>query len=377
MPKKDNKKAVTKPENNVVPAPPDEAALIHVFDDEEGKLVPRSPEQQKQAYALLNAFKTLEIMKGFILKRIRDNKHYLDFHVSSFKDFCAVHLDMTDRHARKYILIAERFSEAIPGLRLDGDSTTLIAAAENGQTDEKTAKALENIKGIGVKKLDIITRALTSDDLQELFGDKKQFVTKDGEVITLEELEQMTAKEVTRRLIEDQTKVRKKLNSKIHQLEETVKKLEQEKKLNERKYKDMKLVELKYGPGARALAEKQQYLEEASRYLVLFVKYFVKANVELEDPDELLIKMRDTLQMLEFHRMNLTHKYAPIAMAMDDAVTDVRPAKEFYQFTGDLEKKIELAARVAMTEKYGAEEMGDDALTREEADRILNESQSS
>lgn len=375
MPGKKDKTAVAKQENNVVPAPPDEAALIHVFDEEEGKLVPRSPEQQKQAYALLNAFKTLEIMRGFILKRIRDNKHYLDFHVSSFKDFCAVHLDMTDRHARKYILIAERFSEAIPGLRLDGDASALLSGG--GSANNGVRKTLDDAGKLGVMKLDIITRALTSDDLQELFGDKKQFVTKDGEVVTLEELEQMTAKEVTRRLIEDQTRARKKLNSKIHQLEETVKKLEQEKKLNERKYKDMKLVELKYGPGARALAEKQQYLEEASRYLVLFVKYFVKANVELEDPDELLIKMRDTLQMLEFHRMNLTHKYAPIAMAMDDAVTDVRPAKEFYQFTGDLEKKIELAARVAMTEKYGAEEMGDDALTREEADRILNESQSS
>lgn len=266
---------------------------LEVYDAESGSIVKRSVEEQRISFALHNALVATELFKGMILKRILDEKRYLDFQCTSFEEYCENMVGMTYRNASRYVRIARRLEPVLPGLTA-ANMTHVSGALTDGDMTHVSGEDVDvdmtHVSGFGLRHLSELIK-LDNEDLKELFSGG-EITGADGKTYTLDEIKAMTAREITEKLVVQHNEERKAYKSKIAQLEEKLKLLEKERENLLRQSETLRAIEEKYGPGARKIEEKKIYLGRAYEALENFLVYLEKANLEDEEPRELVDKLQ-------------------------------------------------------------------------------------
>lgn len=92
-----------------------------------------------------------EVCKG--LKEMRDEKLYTEIGCKSFKEYCEKELELTDRQARNYIVIAENFSEEERKSISAFSSTKLLLLAKLDEPERTEITQNTDLESITVKAL--------------------------------------------------------------------------------------------------------------------------------------------------------------------------------------------------------------------------------
>ena len=92
-----------------------------------------------------------EVCKG--LKEMRDEKLYTEIGCKSFKEYCEKELELTDRQARNYIVIAENFSEEERKSISAFSSTKLLLLAKLDEPERTEITQNTDIEKVSVREL--------------------------------------------------------------------------------------------------------------------------------------------------------------------------------------------------------------------------------
>ena len=201
---------------------------IEVFDAESGELVERTPQQQRQAMQLLQMLKASVIVQSVTLARIMDNRHYLDYGCSSFKELVQTEMGglMSYRQAKKYVAIGRPVNRMLPNLD-SSEEATLAMIPEEVESNEQ----VKDLAGLGVGKLRELSK-LDQPHFEEVVSEGKLVMPDEQTEYTLEELKDMKTREFEE-LAEQARMDRQAYRTRIQELEAEVDKLESEKETNE------------------------------------------------------------------------------------------------------------------------------------------------
>jgi|GEM_PF-1617565 len=255
---------------------------LTVFDEELNDFIEVDYETQRLAayvhqHVVLGAFTS-----AIGIKKIFDEKLYRGLGCSSRENYIYTMTDYSKSQAYKLYAIASKLDEV--GKSINGGESPLLIT-EGGINVQSTG--LTEVMGMGIEKLYKLVRG-DDEELKSLVKTGK--MNLDGNEITIEEIKEMSAREVSK-LVSEQ---KKKFTAKITQLDEKVKKLSLEQKENEKLIKELteenehaQKIEKTLGPVAARIKDKAERLAEARKLLDEFVATFVRCGVTDEDPEEL------------------------------------------------------------------------------------------
>lgn len=273
-----------------------------VYDEEKGRFVEVGTDDREYARALHQWVEMGTIVTGLALKAIRDNEAYTALGCSSFKEYCETMAPMGRKTAYRHISRAETYEQFLPDFDpgsvsnrhsaplkrlLTGSDADGEAAGGDGEANETPPESPvpTALRGLSNGKLDALGDL--GDDRLAGYVESEELRTPDGQVITREEIEEMTAKEVRRRVDE----VLEPHKQKAEQEKEKRLKAEAErealKEKLERKKEEIKRsrdLEETFGPKAARLEEKRRRMEKMEEALREASKQIYKIGLTTEDP---------------------------------------------------------------------------------------------
>ena len=265
-----------------------EKQVVHqltVYDADEDKLVEVSKEQQLEAMAVFQQIQAGVFISALGIKRMVDKKLYLAMNIQSKDQFLSTLEAFGRRQAYKLLAVATKF-ENVFGERLLAMNT----AGSNTDADK--------FNGMGIEKLYEITR-LDDAEIVELseggeveIGDQK---------MSLDDIKSMGFRELEKQF----SKAKKKMQDELSLMNEENKLLKEEIKLKnkqietaDQKMEDAKELEIKYGPAAKTIANKDFLLKECMDNLNEFNDYIIKANVLANDPERIRKQLTDIVKKM-------------------------------------------------------------------------------
>ena len=269
-----------------------EKQLVHqltVYDADEDKLVEISKEQQLEAMAVFQQIQAGVFISALGIKRMVDKKLYLAMNIQSKDQFLSTLEAFGRRQAYKLLAVATRFENVF------GDK--LLATGTS--TAENEEGAVNKFDGLGIAKLYEITRLEDAEILELAEGGEINI--GDGKY-TIDDLKRMGFK----KLEEQFSKSKKKMQDEIAILSEENKTLKEEVKIKnkqiegaDKKIEDAKELEIKYGPIAKTNAHKDFLLKGCWDSLNAFHDDIIKANVLPNDSERIRKQLTDIVKKLD------------------------------------------------------------------------------
>lgn len=293
-----------------------EEIIGEILDQETGKFVDITTDMQRHASYVHNQVLMGAFISAISIKKMFDDKLFLGMNCTSRDEYIDTMLPFGRRQAYKLYQVANKFdavSQSLTGNGLtqivSGDASDLVHLSALGENTNETVENTNNIVGLGINKLYELTK-LEDDDLKDLI--KKGKIKIDGADVTIEDIKDTTAKELSRILHEST----KKYKSKIAQQGEDINLLKEEMKSNEKelarlrkKDEDLDLIQKQYGPMATLIGQKKNYLNDAEKYLDIFQKIFINAGITEEDPEALRQHCQDIVRKIDQYHKNATDNY--------------------------------------------------------------------
>ena len=269
------------------PAPPAE-----VYDEENDRFVEIPPEEADYAQTLHEWLQTSTLITGLVLKAIRDEEAYLALGCRSFKEYCDTQAPMARKTAYRHISRVERFADFLPDAfspeAVSRRHTNPLQALKTGPSEgdaEGEAPIPPALNGLSNGKLDALGDL--GDDRLRAFVEGKEFTTASGKTITRAEIDEMTAKEVSRQVAEvlqphkDKAEAEKERRLKAEAERDA---LAEELDEKQEKIEAAEALEDTWGPPAARLEDKRAKMERLEEHLREATKLVQKIGVTPEDP---------------------------------------------------------------------------------------------
>lgn len=284
-----------------------------VFDGETGEMAEVTAEGQRMASYLHQQVLLGVFISATAIKKMFDEKLYLALGCQTKEEYCLT-LPYGYRQANKLYQIAAKFEDV--SKNLIGEGFTGISSSGMLENMNSSSHLNEkDIASLGITKLYQLTR-LEDENIKELIKEGKTELG--GGEISIEEIKEMSAKEVSRTVSE----ATKKYKAKIAQLTEenallSAEKKQTEKELSALKEKEIELEEIenKYGPTASKLEHKRKKLDEARALLNDFSETIIRTGISAEDPATLRRDMQDLIK-------KINETYEVILLQFEDVIID-------------------------------------------------------
>ncbi len=252
-----------------------QTGIMQVFDADSGETVAVSPEMRNLAFGLQRVLNSTALVTGLIVKQISDQKLYLAFDCSSFKEYAETVFGYGYSAAKRYLKIGNHYGPFLPDFDIKGDTYPLLESKE-----------VAELSSLGYSKLYELTK-MEEADFSEVMTEGK-LIMPDGSTYTMDEMREMSARDV----IEEVRKVRAPLQKEVRKYKEDAltaqaerdqykSQLEKNKKLIERADELEKL----YGEEAVRIGEIEENIRKADSYLRECEKYFNRIVIDDEDPE--------------------------------------------------------------------------------------------
>ncbi len=126
-----------------------------VYDAEKGEFVKIDPERQRVAMALQQRMDVATLVTAVALKKIVDEKYFLELGYSSMKEYANTALPFRPSSAKKYLQIGRKFADMLPDGWGEGERVPLL----EDSSEENASK----LSSLGVRKLLELTRVDDAD----------------------------------------------------------------------------------------------------------------------------------------------------------------------------------------------------------------------
>lgn len=316
MPKQPLSLVISEPAAESDPAGPGDtrvspSALV-VRDTESGEVVAVTDAMRARVAAARRLIEQATLAKAIALRTVADERLYLADGYGSFKDWVRLELGSSYQSAKDYVRIGRRMAPLFPALTegdgLAGDAPQLTEG-HPGVLDSERSGA---ISGLGFGKLRELVRL---DDAR--FSDvvERGVVTLDGEEFTLDELQEMSKREVAARVRDELAPVKDRLAEQAAEIETL--KAEKDALLEERE-RDQKTVEdaraLEYELGSRAslLADKRRRLTELRETVDRLLPAVLNTGIGPDDPETVQHDLVALMDKLELCAERARATYAPV-----------------------------------------------------------------
>ena len=288
------------------PAKYKEGTIGEILDHESGKFIDITADMQRTASFVHQQILMGAFISAVSIKKMFDDKLYLGMNCTSRDEYIDTMLPFGRSQAYKLYKVASKFNAVSQSLT--GNGLTQISSSETLEIVQSTAlngKAAE-ISSLGIEKLYELTK-LDDDDIKDLIK-KGKVKLEDGD-ITIEDIKDATAKELSR-IVKEQTKKYRDENSKLREEVELIKAEKQtaEKKLAklENRKEELDEIESKYGAVASLTADKKDHLKRSNDLLNDFIETFVRAGITADDPESLRKDCQDLIRKIdEIHQRAL------------------------------------------------------------------------
>jgi Sec-independent protein translocase protein TatA len=266
-----------------------------VLDLDTGEFHTPTEERKKMAnhlhqQAIMGAFVT-----ALAIKRIFDEKLYLELGCSSKSEYCDTMLPFGRRQAYRYVKVAEKFAPFMM------ESKTVAHVPES-----------DDVQGFGYKKLYQLAQ-LDNDDLKALMSGQS-VESEDGET-SHPDLKEMPSRDFS----EAMKAIKKKYSGRIAQLEETVKSQTEEMQVRDQKVKQAeermkqaREIEGKFGSKAAKYSDKVANMSMAVHHINEACMWIEAAGVTIEDPENLQKDMADLLRKFRDESERASNNYYEI-----------------------------------------------------------------
>lgn len=283
-----------------------------VWDAETNQLHRIEPERQKIASHLHQQALTGTLITAIAIKRIYDEKFYLELGCSTREEYADTMLPFSARQARKYYAVASRFDKY---LGLTAGSAPLQLAENNRETvnedslkpgeNDENRKSTSDLGRLGVEKLyDLLS--LPEENLEELITTGKTTV-RDLSPLTIEEITEKKSREFAKQMKE----MRQQLTGKLSRLEQENLKLKSEASAAEDRMREARemwekgaQLESKYIGAERTLEGKRRSIARAHELLSELMREVTKIEITLEDPETEQRRCLDLIRNLEWAHSN-------------------------------------------------------------------------
>jgi len=263
--------------------------LRNVYDAENDKWIEVTREQQSMAAYVHQQVLLGVFVSAMAIKKVFDERLYLALGCQTRDEYIDMMLPYGRRQVYRLISIAEKF-DGVYGNLLQNKELADVGSTDSSKLvtlKSLNSPELKEINDLGVTKLYELVK-LDDDELSELV--KKGKTKVNGNDISLEEIKDASAREVSKIISE----AKKKMQSKIDQLTEDVSLLKEEKKLLDKRNKQLEErilnaeeIEKKYGGTASLIEHKREMLNKANSLLNDFNEVIIRTGINDEDPSGL------------------------------------------------------------------------------------------
>jgi len=298
---------------------PDNAkhGLLQVYDADNDCIHESTPERQRWANEVQGAILFGTFISAMKLAEMMNNRLYLDLGFISRDDYIENGFPLGRAQAYKMLRISKRYMEALPDLERKMLTSKVHSSGLSGEEhdiEKVHSSGLFQWDSIGVTKLYELSR-LPDDDLFQQAVENGSLTTADGRQLTLEDIREMSSRQFAKEIKE----LRDKFQGRLHSAEEENRKLKSEMATIKReaakaaeRFKHLQMVEEKFGGAANKLEDKKKMLENAYEYLNLFNRCMDAANLEEEEPEELVRLAQMIVQAEQTYTARIITRYRPI-----------------------------------------------------------------
>ena len=280
-------------DNALAPTPGDDAPAptAEVYDEENDRWVEVSDEKEQYGRALHEINQATTLIKGLVLKAMRDYEGYLGLGCRSFKEYCDTMAPNTRKTCYRHIRRVERFEDFLPDFspgavsNLHSNPLNALQSGSSGDGASDEAVVPPALDGLTNGKLDALGE-LEDPQLRD-FIETEELRAPDGTRLTREEVLDMTTREVNRRVEEILDPHKKKAEQeKEARLKAEAERdaLREELDEAEEKIDAAEALEETWGPPAARLEDKRKNMERLEEHLREATKLVQKINVTPEDP---------------------------------------------------------------------------------------------
>lgn len=291
------------------------ASRALVRDAETGDWVPVTPEMQARAAAARRHIEMATLVKAVALKAVADERLYLADGCSSFKEWVHVVLGTSYTGAKEYVKIGRRVAPLMPGLTEgDGFAGDVPQLAE-GQSTGLDSAQIGTVSSLGFEKLKHLTRldeARFSDVVQ------RGVVVLDGEEFTLDDLQEMSARELSARVRDETAALKDKLQemrAEMGTLRAEKDALLQEKEATAAELEDARELEAELRPRALTIAHKRERITALRADTDRLNEALIALGVTPTDPKTLQEDLIHLLAKLDAVAERVRHYYHDVQAA--------------------------------------------------------------
>jgi hypothetical protein len=255
--------------------------INNIYDDEEKKLHKITPERRSLAGFLHQQLLMGALITAFAIKRIFDEKLYLELGCGSKEEYCETMLPFNRKQAYKYFAVAEKFGKYLPA---NFDPAKPLVEGENPLPTTEITKLYE------------LTR-LEPEQLDQLM---------DGESVG--NIDPQNIHVLSANALRGQIKeMRKTYGSRVTNLEEQVKTLKEEIKNKQHLVAEAKqlkedyvFLQTHFEKPAATLKEKEKNLELARKHMHDLQPALLNCNISADDPDTLQDDLMDLINHIQW-----------------------------------------------------------------------------
>lgn len=287
-----------------------------VRDTETGESVEVTPEMRARAAAARRLIEQATLAKALALATVADERLYLADGYGSFKDWVLLELGTGYRSSLDYVRIGRRLAPLFPALSAGDGLAGGVPQLTEGHPGALDSERVSALSGLGVKKLIELTRL---DEIQ--FSDvvERGVVTLGNEDFTLDELQEMSKREVAARVRDELTPLKNELaeqNAQIETLEAEKKALLAEADASAQAVADARALEAELGPRASLLADKRQRVTDCRDAVDRLLPALLATGVEPSDPETLQHDLMSLLDKLDLCTERARATYATVQASL-------------------------------------------------------------
>ena len=292
------------------------AGRMIVRDTESGESIEVTDEMRARVAAARRLIEQATLAKALALATVADERLYLADGYGSFKDWVLVELATSYRGALDYVKIGRRLAPLLPSITAgDGQvgEAPDFSGVKSPALDSERSAALS---GLGVVKLAALARL---DEAR--FSDvvERGVVTLDDETFTLDQLQDMSSREVAGRVRDELAPLRDQLSEQaaaIETLEAEKAALLAEAEASAQTVADARALEAELGPRASLLADKRQRITDLRETVDALLPRLLASGVEPADPETLQHDLMALLDKLDLCTERARALYAPVQAAL-------------------------------------------------------------
>lgn len=283
---------------------------LTIFDREKKRYITIDTEQQQFAAMVHQQVLLGVFVSAIALKKIIDDKLFLALGCETQEEYFESMTPYSSRQGYRLLTIARKFDSVYGALgsnEIKQISEGKVTPVSHGKGSKHVINA-EKLGELGIRKLYELAK-FEDEELKELI--KKGKAKINGEDISLDEIKDMTARELTKQVKE----VKDKYMAKLSKVTEENKLLKEEKKSLNSKIEQMQedveeadQLARQFGPAASRLKEKKQYVIKAEELLNEFRHTLFRCGVSEDDPEELQKQLVSIIRKIdETHKNAIMH----------------------------------------------------------------------